>query len=514
MKANFRTGRPCRTKIPLTITLAVLVVTTRSASVTDGEAVASALVPAYENLGTWARLDTTSGPQGNTPSVFETPSDDAYDVWLDELQGKYTYEVAELGPDGGVLAPKASLFGPDYWAGLSSLATLVAQGPDPILIFQGDLGAKGTNPYSSNCVVAALGPKIPWTLQTWSLSHSCYNPNPDATETATGQFSAAWGGSVDAKQAVIYHLGAGATIPAGSPDSYFFTPGGGIANGVATAADVSGTDDVYVAFAESDAKVNALNGYYVKDVTTNGPLMRAPGSGADSSNDLPTDGAKIAMASTNAHSGAYLLYCANGPSCPHLLLWRVGTTTAGVVPGSADAFHYAVSAGSDGRLWLAWYNHSTNDVSTVRTSMDDHEFGPVETYTTPCDEDGLLGLSGGDWGRLDVALECVDNKSLRLEELATQSLTALAVSPGSAQVNDGATFVVGHQTTFTVTDAGDPVAGAKVHADGQLGTTDAMGRVTLTFPDSTAVGTHPVVVSADNYIPAEASLTVVNHPGH
>ena len=71
----------------------------------------SDLQPAYQNLGTWVPLDMSGNAQGNTPAVFETSGADAYDLWLDKIHGAYTYEVAELGPDGGVLAPAASIFG-------------------------------------------------------------------------------------------------------------------------------------------------------------------------------------------------------------------------------------------------------------------------------------------------------------------------------------------------------------------------------------------------------------------
>jgi hypothetical protein len=495
-------------KLPLAITCAALV----GLSVTTPAASASSLRPAgavYQNLGTWVPLDTTGDAQGNTPAVLETSSADAYDLWLDKIHGSYTYDVAEIGPDGGILSPATSIFGPDYWDGLSSQTTLVNEGGKPLVIFDGVLNTNKSSVYNHSCVVGALGPTVPWALQSWSLSSDCYNPNPDSSETATGELSADWSGSVNTKQAVIYHLGAGATIPAKAPDSYTLTPGGGIAYNVNEAADVAGNDDVYVGWAEVFGKNNALNGYYVKDITTNGPAMRAPGSGENSADDVPPDGAKIAMASTNTHSGVFLLYCSNSTSCSNLLLWRVGTSKAIVVPGATNAFHYALSAGPDGRLWLAWYSHANNDVSTVRTNMADNAFGRVETYTTPCFEDGLLGLSGGSWGRLDVALECVDNKTLKLVEMATQSMTSLALSP-SAQTISNATA---QSITYHVTDAGDPVPGATVHLYGFAAkTTDPSGNATFALPKGydASGGRLTVTVFADNYIPATATLVVTS----
>ena len=44
----------------------------------------------------------------------------------------------------------------------------------------------------------------------------------------------------------------------------------------------------------------------------------------------------------------------------------------------------------------------------------------------------------------------------------------------------------GNSVTFTVTDAGDPVSGAKVKAGGKSGTTSANGKVKLALKSKTA----------------------------
>ncbi len=44
----------------------------------------------------------------------------------------------------------------------------------------------------------------------------------------------------------------------------------------------------------------------------------------------------------------------------------------------------------------------------------------------------------------------------------------------------------GDTVTFTVTDAGEPVKGAKVKAGGKSGKTDAKGKVVLTLKSKTA----------------------------
>jgi hypothetical protein len=343
------------------------------------------------------------------------------------------------------------------------------------------------------------------------LAAECISDQGGAAETATGQLSAAWA----AGPGILYRIGTSPIVPPATKDSQIAL-GGGVPFRVAEAVDVAGNDDVYVAWAQQFSHAKVDNGYYVKDVSSNGPVLRAPGSGTNSVNDLPED-ANLAIASTNTHKGVFLLYCNNAPTCTDLLLWRVGAPKAIVVPGSAgaDAFHYALSTGPDGRLWLAWYSHSTNDVSTVRTNMADTAFGPVETYTTPCFEDGLLGLSGGNWGAwgswglLDVVLQCVANSNLKETDDYTQSLTALGLTPTHATVDDAALFLVSHQVRYTVTDAGDPVAGALVTVAGMYASTNVAGQATFTFPKTLTPGEYPVDASASLYIDGRADLTVL-----
>ena len=163
-----------------------------------------------------------------------------------------------------------------------------------------------------------------------------------------------------------------------------------------------------------------------------------------------------------------------------------------------------MSAGPDGRLWVAFFNHSTNAVSVVRTNEADTAFGKVETYSTPCFEDGLIGLSGGAWGRLNVALDCVRTSDFKVETYATQALTSLALSPSSHTILNTATRSV----TFKVTDVGDPVEGATVTVDGKHATTGPSGNATFSFAIRTAPGTYRVTAAGNNYYGASASLTV------
>jgi hypothetical protein len=468
------------------------------------------VVPQLNLPGLWANL-AVPGAESMTPAVWEAAGGDAYVVLLSEMKAsEFTYEAAEISPLGTVLIPPSSIFGTHYWGSLSDQPTIVGQGANPLVVFDGSRSNLASDPYSRSCVVGAVGPTLPWGLQTWSLSASCYNPVGAATETANGEISAAWPGSFSTKtgikKAVIYRIGEEPTIPAKTPDDTLVTEADGDVASVAEAADLAGKGDVYVTWVQEFSKPASYDGYWVSDLSSKGAPKKAPGSGENSINEGSLF-AHPAMANTSDHPGVFVAYCSNAPVC-NVLLWKVGSSKALTVPGSAQAGNMALSTGPDGRLWVAWYNHSTNKVSTVRTNMADTAFGPVETYKTSCFEDGLLGLSGGQSGRLDVVMECVNNKTLKAASYFTQSLAGLALGPANQiSVNSSA-----QKVAFQVTDAGDPVSGATVTVDGRSGVTTSLGTATVLLPKGLGAGKYTATATAPNYFPAKATLTVTVPP--
>jgi hypothetical protein len=454
--------------------------------------------------GYWTELAKTLGATyTGTPAVWLAPDHSATVLWERHIHNtNYTYEDVLVDAAGTAVGAPVSIFGGTGWVSLLNDPILVSDGSSPEMIFNGARTLSNSDPYSKGCVYGAVAAKPQWTLQGWSLSNDCYNPIPGGTETRTGELSAAWGGSSGGHSAVLYRIGTSITIPAKGPDEHVLTVGLADIGRTAEASDIAGNDNVYVAWDQFFSKPSGDDGFYVKDATSNGPVRKAPGSGTNSVGNL-FSAATVAMTNTNTHSGIFLAYCSSGPTCS-LRLWRVGASKALTVPHSSPASDVAISAGPDGRIWVAWYNHSTNDVSTVRTNTADTAFGPVETYATPCFEDGLIGLSGGSYGRLDVALQCVDNAQLRTQDYITQSLAGLSIRASQTVIKND----VSNTVTFEVTDAGDPVAGATVRVDGRVKTTGGSGTVSITFPKGSATGKYAVTASATNYFSAHGDLDI------
>jgi len=447
--------------------------------------------------GTWSALWTTPAPQAGVPAVWEGPDHRAWVLWGWEKSSQYTYEYAVLGANGGVAVKPADVFAGQHWGSLSGTPAFVSDGAKPILIFS---GIRASGPYSNGCIVGALPGKPRWQLQSWSLSNNCLNPvNGGAAVGPVGEVAAAWPGG----KGVLYRIGSSPTIPATGSDSGFDLRGAHAAN-AAVVSDLAGNGSFYVAWSRYFSPVTAQDGYYVKDVTSGGPIAKAPGSGTNSVNHEP-EFVNLPIVSTNSHHGVFLAYDSDGPSAWSLRLWRVGSPKALTVPGSTSAYAPAISAGPDGRLWLAWYNEQTNKVSVVRTDKADTRFGQVTVYSTPCFEHGLVGLSAGNWGRLDIAMQCVNTSKLAVEEYATQSLVALSLTPGSSTIKN----TTANKLTFKVTDVGDPVSEATVTVDGKSAKTGSSGTATISFPKGAKTGSFAVTAAAFNYLAAHGTLHIV-----
>jgi hypothetical protein len=452
---------------------------------------------AVKKSGHWFLLDTSASVQSGTPTVWKARSGTAYVLWLRKLTAsKYTYQSSRIAGSGRASA-STDIFVGAHWGSLSNSPTLVSSGKKPLVVFDGARTTSG--PYSKGCVYGALGAGAPWTMQTWSLSNVCVNPAGTAGEGRKGQLAYAYAGA----PGIRYRIGVSPTIPATGPDKQIGLPTGASPYKTSEAANTGGTGHWYVAWAQEFS--NNKDGYYVQDVTAKTKKIKAPGTGTNSINHL-SPFANLAIAARSGQPGVYLAYCSNGSSCA-LRLWRVGAKTAMAVPhGTGTSLDVAVSAGPGGRMWVAWYDNSTNRVHVVRTNKAVTRFGGVQTYATPCAEAGLIGLSGGSSGRLDVAVQCFGTKQGHAIELEGQTMAGLSAKASPSRVSNTSA----HTVTVTVTDTGDAVSGATVRYGTQHPKTNTNGRATISIRKGTSAGKHAIRVTARDYKSARTSITVTH----
>jgi hypothetical protein len=236
-------------------------------------------------------------------------------------------------------------------------------------------------------------------------------------------------------------------------------------------------------------------------VTAGGPAVKAPGSNTDPINRLGQF-ANLAIAARLGHSGVYVAYCTGSSKCK-LKLWHVGAKKAMSLPGSPSPGMVSIAGGPGGRIWVAWFDESTLKVYVTRTNSAVTKLGAVHSYKTPCVEHGLLGLSSGTSGRLDVAMQCLA-KSLKAAEYFTQVEVGLHVSAKPHSV----TNTKAHKVTMKVTDVGDAVKGAKVKFDGHSATTNGKGKVSFTLKKHTKPGKYRATASKSEYHSAHATVKV------
>jgi hypothetical protein len=397
------------------------------------------------------------------------------------------------------------MFRVHHWSTLSGDPTLLNYQGRPLVVFPGQQDTKTNNPLSQGCIVGAIEKASGWSIQPWSLSHECTGANAGygegEAENAKGQLSAAWPSA--GNFALQYHVGVSPKIPATSIDRSITLPNGSVVL-ASEASDSHGNDHFYAAWYREFSHQSSGDGLYLADLSAGSAPRKAPGSGTTM---VQNQSQTAAIANSGAHTGIYVAYCSNTSACTKLNLWHYGASKALAVPGSSGATVMALTPGPTGRLWVAWYNRSTNRIYSVRTNKADNYFGPVVSYKAQgCanDNNARIALGGGSSQRLDVVVVCEDVSFTNINVRVTQSLTGLGLRASTGSINNKKASSV----RYRVTDASDPVAGATVSGDGHTGKTNASGYVTFKFSKGTRKGRFQITATLSNYLRATTSLYV------
>ena len=184
-------------------------------------------------------------------------------------------------------------------------------------------------------------------------------------------------------------------------------------------------------------------------------------------------------------------------------LWRVGAPAALVLGGQRGAQNVGVAPAPGGRLWMFWTRNGR--VRATRTNATATRFGAVVSPRPPAGATTLYRVTGeGSRGPLD-ALALYDGSS-------ALGYWHQRIRPGLTLRPPPTSVAAGKHATFTVTDAGDPVKGAKVRVKfgGKVseGSTAANGMVKLAVPPATRPGRYRAVGTRSGYARATARLRV------
>jgi hypothetical protein len=248
-------------------------------------------------------------------------------------------------------------------------------------------------------------------------------------------------------------------------------------------------------------------GVYVQQVAADGSPSGAPANMPGTGNMSVGELGRTPLVARPG-GGFYVAYATGYPALDRIRLWRVGSshsTTIARVPALGGTPTAIVAATPDGRLWVI-FKQDVNDrphVFARRSNKSATSFGAVVDAGAPSGASSGYRLAAD---ATDASLDLFGSFSL-----GTSPSTAIwyrRVLPGLTLAVYPGKLHRGKKTsvTFEVTDAGDPVKGAKVRAGGHSATTNSKGRATLEL-----ISRHALKATAadDGYVAASVTLGVV-----
>ena len=410
--------------------------------------VSSALASSAGSPGVWTRVTDANGRNIDEVGLSRTNDGVLHVLWTRRKGGLDASIIHTPISVSGKVGSSSAVLGPFKSAGNPTVVTL----PDGKLrVFFPGLG--GTN--ADGGVKAATAPPsgAQWTREGTRVSSTVSAVSPGgAAVTKDGESIFAYSYSFH----LAYHVGLDPSVtdteiqPDQACCDYF--PG--------LATDATAGQTVIAWYSNATNRV----GLWAQQILPSaGPRQRVPGS-TQGKSSLAID-QQTPIAARLGVPGVYIAYCSGYPTCKRALLWRTGGGKAVSAGSSADVEDVNIAAAPGGRLWVMWHDGTTNGLFATRTNKAATRFGPVIAVKPPAGTSEVWKLKGeGSRGPLDVLASVSTGSSLATWH--TQVWPALTISARKSSAG----------VTFLVTDAGDPVAAARVSYGGKKLTTNAKGQ--------------------------------------
>jgi len=355
--------------------------------------------------------------------------------------------------------------------------------------------------YTGPAVFAESSNGTTWNLGTGSLSKSTASGSGGyiaAIDVAGTPFFAKGGFS----GGVIVHRGVDPTVPA-TADDLHATETNGAPIEVALARDRA-NNNVYVAWYSLSGSPDSQAGTFVQQIwpQPNGTLRKAPGSSNGNAQSIGPD-QPVALAE-RVGGGVWVAYLVGYPTSKTIRMWRVGSPTyLTLSSGTKTASHLCLTPSTDGRLWLTYRTVSDHVLHAVRTNKAATKFGPVQDIVQPLGLQTSVNLTACEGSRGPLSL--VVNATPPTSETfiyARNVLPPLSASPRPAKLNNG-------KVTVTVTDVGDPVAGAKVKFQKKTYTTNAKGKAVVVVSKNVKAKRYTIKITKAGYSPTSVKVKVL-----
>ena len=427
--------------------------------------------------GKWTKVST--GTVGTTfaPSLVRGSNGDLHVVYPRTVGDKTTIGHTAVHTNGSLGVQNTVLASP--WVTMDTSPAVVS-GPGGLSVLFG--GVENSDNWAIHTATAdALG-------SAWSLSGQNVG-----TTTADGSYGTAATTLADGSPVVVFPLNAQlfwhVGVNSNAYDSYT-----GTASSLYQASVVSDGSNAWAAWYQLGPTAGST-GIFVKQIyPTVGATQKAPGSSHGALMVQPDS--RVALAA-RAGGGVFAAYCVGYPTCTAVRVWKVGGNKTADVPHSRFATSVAMSPGPSGRLWIAWSDNLPK-VRAVRTNRTGLGMGAVQTPGLPRGGAVHSLAIDGTIGRGDIVIN--DGSGI----WHTQVFAGLTLHASPKAWRHGGR----HRVVFAVTDAKDPVKGAKVKVGAKHCTTRAKGTCSITFPPSLGKGKHTARATRSGYAPATAGLRV------
>jgi hypothetical protein len=239
-----------------------------------------------------------------------------------------------------------------------------------------------------------------------------------------------------------------------------------------------------------------------------GSAQRMPGSvttyaGApESSQSL----ARTPVVSRPGRAGVYVADAGGYPTTRRVLVWRYGARSPWVLGTRVDGVDdVALAATADGRLWAAW--SGGNRIYARRSNPQASTWGAVVSVPARRGTDTIFKLAANaQAGPLDLLAAFAPSSTGDVQTWHTQLRPGLTLSAAPARLPVGTRSA--RDVVLKVTDAGQPVAGARVTLAGERATTGARGTATLAVGPFGRSRTLTASATKDGWTTARATVRV------
>lgn len=405
---------------------------------------------------TWKQVTASGGASIDQVGLARTADGVLHVVWKKDVDLFHS----AIGPDGKLRVTTPIVSG---WASLSDPAITVAPGGLRVA-FGGIRTTESTETNQDMNSAFSSDGGASWQLQVGSVvapGGQSYASDAGIATLANGTPLITWAGTLG----TWVHAG----LDPATPNFNYMAPIGNYGYDPGIAADLRGGATL-AWFSNETNSPGVLAQSVADDGSPLGQAVTMPGSrvmvGGSTLSRTP-------IVQRAKSLGMWVAYGVGYPTADQVRLWLVGANGSSLIARTRSSAEVAIAADSKGRLWVAWSDGQFGDqqIYAARSNPTSTVFGePVKLGAVK----GAHSTYSVDASATDSGLDVLANFAKGSE--STSSTFTTRVLPGLTLKGKRSKG----KATFTVTDAGTAVKGAKVKLSGRSGKTDSKGHVTLT----------------------------------